>query len=98
MPTLTACGPPAGWVAHTVLSGEARFRIALRHGVTTAQLQLASCLSTTIYAGQTLFVPCVAPPPSAAHPRAHGKRHVTGDHDDIASIYLHLSAMRPGQP
>jgi len=64
VPTVTVipCGPPAGWVKrHSVQPGDTLFRIALSYGVTYPQLQRANCMgsSTTIYAGQLLWVPNV---------------------------------------
>jgi LysM repeat protein len=64
VPTVTAvpCGPPAGWVrAHTVQRGDTLYRIALSYGITFPRLQSANCMgsSTTIYAGQRLWVPNV---------------------------------------
>ncbi len=62
VPTVTviSCGPPAGWVkTHRVQSGDNLFRIALSYGISYPQLQRANCMgsSTTIYAGQLLWVP-----------------------------------------
>ena len=62
VPTVTVipCGPPASWVrAHVVQRGDTLFRIATAYGVTYPQLQRANCMggSTTIYAGQRLWVP-----------------------------------------
>lgn len=64
VPTVTVipCGPPAGYVRrHVVQPGENLFRIALSYGITYPQLQRANCMgsSTTIYAGQLLWVPNV---------------------------------------
>jgi LysM repeat protein len=64
VPTVTVipCGPPASWVKrHTVQPGDNLFRIALSYGITYPQLQRANCMgsSTTIYAGQLLWVPNV---------------------------------------
>ncbi len=64
IPTVTVipCGPPAGWVkTHIVQPGDNLFRIALSYGITYPQLQRANCMgnSTTIYAGQLLWVPNV---------------------------------------
>jgi LysM repeat protein len=64
VPTVTVipCGPPAGWVKrHIVQPGDNLFRIALSYGITYPQLQRANCMgsSTTIYAGQLLWVPNV---------------------------------------
>jgi LysM repeat protein len=64
VPTVTVipCGPPGGWVkAHSVQPGDTLFRIALSYGITYPQLQRANCMgsSTTIYAGQLLWVPNV---------------------------------------
>ena len=62
VPTVTVipCGPPAGWVkTHTVQPGDNLFRIALSYGISYPQLQRGNCMgsSTTIYAGQRLWVP-----------------------------------------
>lgn len=62
VPTVTVvpCGPPAGWVrTHVVQAGDNLYRIALSYGLTYPQLQRANCMggSTTIYAGQRLWVP-----------------------------------------
>ena len=65
VPTVTVipCGPPAGYVRrHVVQPGDNLYRIALSYGITYPQLQRANCMgsSTTIYAGQLLWVPNVA--------------------------------------
>jgi LysM repeat protein len=65
VPTVTVipCGPPAGYVKrHVVQPGDNLYRIALSYGITYPQLQRANCMgsSTTIYAGQLLWVPNVA--------------------------------------
>jgi LysM repeat protein len=73
VPTVTVipCGPPAGYVRnHIVQPGDNLYRIALSYGITYPQLQRANCMgsSTTIYAGQRLWVPNVpthTPVPSA---------------------------------
>lgn len=62
VPTVTVipCGHPAGWVrTHIVAPGDNLYRIALSYGLTYPQLQRANCMggSTTIYAGQRLWVP-----------------------------------------
>lgn len=64
IPTVTVipCGPPAGYVKrHVVQPGDNLFRIALSYGITYPVLQRANCMgsSTTIYAGQLLWVPNV---------------------------------------
>ena len=66
VPTVTVipCGPPFGWVrAYTVQRGDTLFRIALAYNITYTRLQSANCMgsSTTIYAGQRLWVPNVPP-------------------------------------
>ncbi|HAV76093.1 MAG TPA: hypothetical protein DCX53_01940 [Anaerolineae bacterium] len=56
------CFPPGGWVKrHVVQPGENLFRIALSYGISYPQLQAGNCLgsSTTIFAGQLLWVPNV---------------------------------------
>ncbi len=65
VPTVTVipCGPPAGYVKrHIVRPGDTLYRIALSYGLTYQQLQRANCMgfSTTIYAGQLLWVPNIA--------------------------------------
>ena len=62
VPTVTVipCGPPSGWVrSHVVQRGDNLYRIALSYGITYPQLQRGNCMgnSTTIYAGQRLWVP-----------------------------------------
>ncbi len=64
VPTVTVipCGPPSGWIkAYMVKPGDNLFRISLLYRTTVAQLQRANCMgnSTTIYAGQLLWVPNV---------------------------------------
>src|SRR5258706_2562092 len=64
VPTVTVipCGPPLGWVKRYIVQpGDTLFRIALSYGITYPQLQRANCMgsSTTIYAGQVLWVPNV---------------------------------------
>jgi len=54
------CSPPATWVkTHIVQPGDNLFRIALSYGLSYPQLQQGNCMgsSTTIYAGQRLWVP-----------------------------------------
>lgn len=65
VPTITVipCGPPAGYVKnHVVQQGDNLYRIALSYGITYQQLQRANCMgsSTTIYAGQLLWVPNIS--------------------------------------
>jgi len=59
-----ACGPYRGWVrGYIVQPGDTLYRIALKHGVTVAQLQRANCLTDTlIFAGERLWVPFMLPP------------------------------------
>ncbi len=64
VPTVTVipCGPYGGWIkAYTVRPGDNLYRISLLYRTTVAQLQFANCMggSTTIYAGQALWVPNV---------------------------------------
>lgn len=66
VPTVTVipCGPPAGWVRNYVVQrGDTLFSIALSYNITYPQLQRANCMggSTTIYAGQRLWVPNIPP-------------------------------------
>ena len=64
VPTVTVipCGPPFGWVRNYVVKhGDTLFSIALAYNITYPQLQRGNCMgsSTTIYAGQRLWVPNV---------------------------------------
>ncbi len=64
VPTVTVipCGAPAGYVkTYVVRPGDNLYQIALSYGITYPQLQRANCMgsSTTIYAGQLLWVPNV---------------------------------------
>jgi len=57
------CFPPNSWVKkHVVRAGENLFRIAISYGITYPQLQAGNCMgaSTTIFAGQLLWVPNVS--------------------------------------
>lgn len=69
VPTVTVipCGPPAGWVrARIVQRGDTLYSIALSYNLSFQQLQRANCMgsSTTIYAGQRLWVPNIPPIPA----------------------------------
>lgn len=73
-PTATVCRVQAGWVPYTVQRGETMFRIGLRYGLSTGELQRGNCLpGTSLSAGQTIYVPNVQPrpqPTSAPQPTA----------------------------
>jgi LysM repeat protein len=56
------CGPPASWVIYIVQPGDTLYSISRMYGVTVEQLNYANCLtSSSIYPGQRLSVPNVAP-------------------------------------
>ena len=62
VPTVTVipCGPPFGWVRNYVVQrGDTLSSIARLYNITYPQLQRGNCMgsSTTIYAGQRLWVP-----------------------------------------
>jgi LysM repeat protein len=60
LPVATECGPPYGWVFYTVQPGDTLYSIALRHGVTVADLMRANCwTSWFVYVGQVIYVPRV---------------------------------------
>jgi LysM repeat protein len=62
VPTVTVipCGPPAGYVKRYVVQrGDTLYSVAILYRITYPTLQRANCMgsSTTIYAGQLLWVP-----------------------------------------
>jgi LysM repeat protein len=62
--TVVPCGPPAGYVKRYVVQrGDTLSSIARLYGIPYTTLQRANCMgsSTTIYAGQLLWVPNVPP-------------------------------------
>jgi LysM repeat protein len=65
--TVPSCGPPSGWVAYKVQTGDTLYRLSRLLNVSVAQLQQANCLgsSTIIRVGQSLWVPFM-PPTSTA--------------------------------
>lgn len=61
-PTATPCGPPRGWVQFTVQRGDTLYSLARRHRTTVYAIMNANCLqSTTILAGQQLWLPWIPP-------------------------------------
>jgi LysM repeat protein len=81
VPTVTVipCGPPAGYVRRYVVQrGDTLSSIGRLYGITYTTLQRANCMgsSTTIYAGQLLWVPNIPPryptlPPTAVPPTTY---------------------------
>ena len=56
--TVPVCQHPAGWVPYIVQQGDTLAGLASRSGTTTYALMQANCLSvSTIYPGQTLYLP-----------------------------------------
>ncbi|NKQ37064.1 MAG: LysM peptidoglycan-binding domain-containing protein [Chloroflexi bacterium] len=69
------CGPPAHWVRYTVQYGDTLYALAQRTGSTVYAIMQANCMtSTTLYAGQTIYlrvypvVPTMPPPLPSATP------------------------------
>lgn len=64
MPQMSGpCGvPPTGWELYTVKSGDTLFNLGKKYGgVSTAEIQAANCLSTTvIVTGQKIFLPDIS--------------------------------------
>ena len=60
--TTTQCGVPGGWVYYYVQPGDTLYGIATAFGISVNQLMYANCLNaSTIYVGQSLYVPNVQP-------------------------------------
>lgn len=58
----TRCGPPAGWVPYVVQYGDTLYHLSVVFGVPQDWLRSANCMSGTgLKAGQTLYVPFIAP-------------------------------------
>jgi LysM repeat protein len=68
-PSATTCGIQTGWVAYTVRAGDTLSMLAQSVRISSAALQAGNCLTeTTLYAGQTLYLPNVAISTLAANP------------------------------
>lgn len=67
--------PPAGWFAYIIQPGDTLFDLAMRAGVSVAEVQAVNCLRTTdLIAGERIYLPplpeptptpCVAAPPGS---------------------------------
>lgn len=63
LPLPGVCQQPSDWVAYTVARNDTLSSLGQRTGTGWRQIQSANCLtSTTIFAGQTLYLPFVPPP------------------------------------
>ena len=63
LPPPAVCQRPQNWVAYTVARNDTLSSLGQRTGTSWQQIQSANCLtSTTIFAGQTLYLPFVPPP------------------------------------
>ncbi|HIP71928.1 MAG TPA: LysM peptidoglycan-binding domain-containing protein, partial [Anaerolineae bacterium] len=69
------CGPPAHWVRYMVQYGDTLYALARRTGSTVYAIMQANCMSsTTLYAGQTIYLrvypaaPTTPPPIPSATP------------------------------
>jgi LysM repeat protein len=73
LPPTPVCLIPAGWQSYSVRPGDTLTGLAWRTGATVAAIMQANCLrSTTIYAGQRLYLPAPpalpTPPPTRCVP------------------------------
>ena len=69
LPTATVCGIQSGWIAYTVRPGDTLSTLAESVGLSTSALEAGNCLdTTTLYAGQILYLPNVARSMPAASP------------------------------
>jgi LysM repeat protein len=59
-PSPTPCAPPANWTRYIVRAGNTLSQLAAACGVSVNDVMSNNCLSSTqIYAGQTIYLPCV---------------------------------------
>jgi LysM repeat protein len=64
LPQPEVCQQPQNWVAYTVARNDTLSSLGQRTGTSWQQIQSANCLtSTTIFAGQRLYVPFIPAPP-----------------------------------
>ncbi len=54
-----ACAVPAGWQPYAIQSGDNLFRLSIRAGISTTELQQANCIpnAASIRTGQVIYVP-----------------------------------------
>lgn len=85
-PLVEQCTPPAGWVMHTVASGETFLQLAIKAGTSVYYLMQANCLSTPkVQPGSIIYLPAVATiSPTAA-------AYTCGP-----PLHWRLTAVRPG--
>ncbi|MAT95819.1 MAG: hypothetical protein CL608_01530 [Anaerolineaceae bacterium] len=73
------CGPPSDWELYTVRPGENMFRLSLRFGTTVSAILNANCMSSTsIQAGQRLYLPPRTVIPPTPNPTATAPPTTTG--------------------
>lgn len=60
--TIPPCGPPPGYVLHTVQAGEYPYKLSQAFGISLAQFLLANCMGSgdTLHVGQQVYVPNVS--------------------------------------
>ena len=64
------CGPPSHWVRYTVQYGDTLYALAQRTGSTVYAIMQANCMtSTTLYAGQTIYLPVYPVVPTMPPPQ-----------------------------
>ena len=66
LPQPTRCVPRTDWLKYTVKKGDTLFSVSRRCNSTVAVVQQGNCMpDSSIYAGQTIFLPCQLPQPTA---------------------------------
>lgn len=61
--TTTPCqvSSPSGWVRYSAKPGDSIWSVAVRHGITMAQLKAVNCLATMLPTGDVVYVPAPTP-------------------------------------
>jgi len=86
-PVLSACGPPASWIAYTVRYGDTLFLLARNTGSTVAEIMEANCLTdTVIFHGTRIYLPSRPPVQVQCGPPQHWVQYIVRPGDTLFSL------------